>query len=865
MTKRLLGMLAGVGLSLTTLTAANLTGFTPSQGEPGTQVSITGTGLGTTTEVRFNNTLADFSVLGNGALLAIVPLEATTGPLQVKVSSSTTLNTSSNFMVAPRITSFSPTRGATNTTVVVYGANLLSVTNVEFAGLAAAFRTNTQNQLNVTVPAEATNNLVGPFRFMSPAGVAVSPEEFLVMGSAPYVDGLSQDVAAPGTVIQIWGANFVGTTNVTFSNQTARFAVSSASQLNVTVPTNPVPTTPLTNLIRVVSAGGTGLCNQPFRITRAPVITNIVPPFEASGRSVRLEGINFSNVTSVGFGGVQATDYVLSANQITVTIPTNATNGPAKATNAYGFGAHSFDVTRAPVLDNSFVPEEGQPGTRVAIFGANLFGPGAVLFNGKPSPWVQSPSQLGLQVNAEVPAGATTGPITVTNTYGSATTTNDFVVPGSLPFLSAISPPGGPRGTRVIINGGNFTNVQSVKFNGVPAPGAAASSRSQINATVPVGVFTGPVTVTTSAGTSTNTQVFYASPRLTTFAPTNGINGDPVVLTGTNFTGALAVNFGEGNARFTVNNTNRITAVIPTNATTGPIRILTPGGAILSTTNFVVFPFISDFMPRWGPTGAVVQIFGSSLEQASGVAFGGVAAPRFSILSPTRLQATVPAGATTGPIQVTTPDGVAVSSNRFVVTGSADLRLHFDSWTELVTPGDSVADRVQVINQGPLAASGVRVVYDLPPGMVLGFAQSDLGLCTFTNQTVTCDVAILEPWDQVSVTAGGTYPQEGVFQQAATVSAQDPDPDSLNNQDSVRTVVISDSSRTLKLDGTADGSQVRISWPTSPVLLTLQTVTNLSSPGAWLAVTNLPSVIGGRNWVTNPVTGTSQFYRLREP
>jgi hypothetical protein len=49
------------------------------------------------------------------------------------------------------------------------------------------------------------------------------------------------------------------------------------------------------------------------------------------------------------------------------------------------------------------------------------------------------------------------------------------------------------------------------------------------------------------------------------------------------------------------------------------------------------------------------------------VTFNGLSAT-FSVTSPTTIQATVPASATSGPIAVTTPSGVATSASPFTVT-----------------------------------------------------------------------------------------------------------------------------------------------------------------------------------------------------
>jgi hypothetical protein len=63
-----------------------------------------------------------------------------------------------------------------------------------------------------------------------------------------------------------------------------------------------------------------------------------------------------------------------------------------------------------------------------------------------------------------------------------------------------------------------------------------------------------------------------------------------VKITGTGFTGATAVSFNNVNATtFTVNPAGtQITATVPTGATTGKIKVTTPGGSATSTTDFTV-------------------------------------------------------------------------------------------------------------------------------------------------------------------------------------------------------------------------------------------------------------------------------------
>ncbi len=67
-----------------------------------------------------------------------------------------------------------------------------------------------------------------------------------------------------------------------------------------------------------------------------------------------------------------------------------------------------------------------------------------------------------------------------------------------------------------------------------------------------------------------------------------------------------------------------------------------------------------------GKAGATIHILGTNLTGATGVSFNGAAAA-FTVNSATLITATVPAGATTGFVTVTTPKGTLKSNTIFRV------------------------------------------------------------------------------------------------------------------------------------------------------------------------------------------------------
>ena len=78
------------------------------------------------------------------------------------------------------------------------------------------------------------------------------------------------------------------------------------------------------------------------------------------------------------------------------------------------------------------------------------------------------------------------------------------------PTITGFTPTSGAPTTRVLISGVNFTGVNNVTFNGSNAT-YTVNSGTQITATRPTGATSGPITITTHAGTTTSTKSFQAT------------------------------------------------------------------------------------------------------------------------------------------------------------------------------------------------------------------------------------------------------------------------------------------------------------------------------------------------------------------
>jgi uncharacterized repeat protein (TIGR03803 family) len=149
--------------------------------------------------------------------------------------------------------------------------------------------------------------------------------------------------------------------------------------------------------------------------------------------------------------------------------------------------------------------------------------------------------------------------------------------------------------------------------------------------------------------------------------PTSGKVGATVILLGNNVKGA-SVSFNGTPATVISSTASAIKTTVPTGATTGTVTVTTSSGTLDSNVEFRLTPQITSFSPASGPAGTVVTITGVGLTQTTAVTFGGVKATSFTVNSDTQVTATVPTGAITGKIGITTKGGTATSATSFTVT-----------------------------------------------------------------------------------------------------------------------------------------------------------------------------------------------------
>ena len=551
----------------------------------------------------------------------------------------------------PTISGFTPPSGSSGTVVTITGTNLLGATEVTFNGKAGTVNTVGQTEITVTVPTGATT---GYITVTTPSGNVTSATQFIYLG--PTITGFTPSSGPPGTVVTITGTNLAVATEVSFNGKAAT-DITSDTPTKITVK---VPTGATTGYITVTAPNGSVTSATKF-IYVGPTITGFSPSSGPPGTVVTITGTNLSNTTAVTFNGKAGTVTSDGSTKITVKVPTGATTGYIRIVTPVETVNSTTEFTDAAPTITGFTPSFGLTGTVVTITGTNLSG-AHVAFNGITGTVT---SDMSTMITVTVPPGAATGYITVTTSFGSTMSATKFAKSSGPPTITGFTPSSGPPGTVVTITGTNLAVATEVSFNGKAATDITSDTPTKITVKVPAGATTGYITVTAPNGSVTSaTKFIYVGPTITGFSPSSGPPGTVVTITGTNLSNTTAVTFNGKAGTVTSDGSTKITVKVPTGATTGYIRIVTPVETVNSTTEFTdAAPTITGFTPSFGLTGTVVTITGTNLSGAH-VAFNGITGTVTSDMS-TMITVTVPPGAATGYITVTTSFGSTMSATKF--------------------------------------------------------------------------------------------------------------------------------------------------------------------------------------------------------
>ena len=669
---------------------------------------------------------------------------------------SSTVSLRLNQPPAPAITSFTPTTGIAGTTLSLTGTDLTGATAITFSGssgnvVTSGFTVVSSTSItDIVVPAGA---VTGPLRVTTPGGASGASAQtftvpFMVTALSPARNATA---AAPTATVGVTFSQSInsataGTIRV-FSQQYRgrRTATASTSGSTVTLtPTassgtadfRPGETVLVSVPATVQSTGGTAATRHVYQFTTATAGSgrgDFVAPATSPNPSVG------SLPSSVAVGDVDGDGDLdlLTANSNTtgtVSVRLNDGSGNFSGTTSVAVGSQPSSVALGDVDgdgDLDFVT-------------ANYISSGTV------------------SVRLNNGSGAFSGTTNVAvGTQPLSVALGDVDGDGDLDLLTANS---GNNTVSVRLNNGSGT------FSGTTNVAVGAGPRNVVLGDVDGDGDLDFVTANFSSGTvsvglNNGSGVFSGITSMTVGSQPSSValgdvdgDGDLDLLAANYGSNTVSLRLNDGTGTFTAPATNPEPAMgnRPYSVALGDVDgdgdldLLTANsnttGTVSVRLNQPPAPAITSFTPTSGPAGTTLSLTGINLTGATAITFSGtsdnVVTSGFTVASSTSITGiVVPAGAVTGPLTVTTPNGTsAASSTAFTVApGLGSLVLSAGTLTPafapgtlsytLTVPGTATATTVTPTNAQP---SGGTITVNGTP-VASGTAAGSLALAPGSN------------------------------------------------------------------------------------------------------------------------------------
>ncbi len=486
-----------------------ITSYTPDFGNPGTVVTINGTGFGppqANSFVRVYSTTAQTyfqwpaTTWTDSQIVATIPANMPIGPsnLYVVVNGVTFGGGTNPFEIGipPAITNYFPTSGPVGTHITINGSGFGQPTSTSFVRVSPTIPTAstltvwpatswTDTKIDLDVPQGFPNQNV--YITVAVNGLDTIGTYPFEVGIPPAITSYSPVSGPIGTHITINGSGFGQPTSTSFVRVSP--TIPTASTLTVWPATSWTDTRidlnvpqgfPSQNVYISVAVNGLeSVGTYPFEVGIPPVIDCYNPTFGVPGSVLTINGS--------GFGAVQGTSYVSvlsrltngwttwpvltwSETQITVEVPPDMPRSDVYfsvfVNGLASIGTYPFSVGLPPTISD-YSPSFGNPGTQITIQGVGfgqVQGSNYVLsLSSVTNEFIPLPvnswgdTQIVVTIPSTMPLGKVylsvyVAPLWVLGTY-------PFTV-GIPPTITSYSPVTGPSNTVITINGTGFGSSQ---------------------------------------------------------------------------------------------------------------------------------------------------------------------------------------------------------------------------------------------------------------------------------------------------------------------------------------------------------------------------------------------------------------------
>ena len=618
----------------------NTTSFLPSSGIVGSTVNLYGGNFTGTTNVSFNGTSATFTVNSNTSITATVPANATTGTISVTNAAGTS-TTSSNYTVVippPTITSFSPSSGSVGTAVTITGTGFdtTSANNtVYFDGVQATVTSASTTQLVVTFPAGTTGfSDLSVINKVNKLAVVSTKKFYSTFSNAGFSNYLTNSFASKVDFTAV--SNTFSTTPVSWAgglktlNQYADFNLdgkpdyvqvgSASTSIN---PNTSFPGSISFGTQVVLSTGGHGV--QTGDIDNDGLLDLIV--YNSATINV------FKNTSTINGTISFASPIALSVTNSAYRVYLKDMNNDGLLDLITANGTNIVYLLNNTLAGSTISFNTGSPVTVTSQATITDFAVVDLDNNNQLDFIAIHPSYYSLRFNTNA-FSALNSAVTNFNivagdfdkdgdfdfvTYKDAYSYNVYQNSGSNSFTVNTISMTSSSGLRAALfaaemNGNalpeflgcefnasdyiqiaNNTSTSNLSFANTDnfSPLTAANNLSVTAYDVDGDGRPDLTSLQQNSATFSINRNIIGLPVISSFTPTSGNTGTTITVTGTALTGATAVTInGNPVTSFTVVSDTSITAVVPSGST-GPVRVTTPGGTNVSSTNFTYNPTIT--------------------------------------------------------------------------------------------------------------------------------------------------------------------------------------------------------------------------------------------------------------------------------
>ena len=660
--------------------APSITGYHPSTGEPGHEITVSGYGFNVFPEVFLGSVyISEVEYLSDKKLTFIVPLGGVTGPISLRVGGNKTSTPTSFGFISNgvEVDGISPTSGLLGTRIKVSGSNFNTADEIyigetllsEFIfindTLAEAVIPNAAQWGYVTVKSNFTNT----------SGTSAS--KFLPF---PVIKSLDLLTASAGDNIIITGLALSGTTAVSFNGISATIGtITDPRHIPVTLPAGNTSGPVILTTQLGAASYFTGF------ITYAE-ITSSTPDSGPPGQSVTIGGNDFyssnlkraaSGISSplydnfiVDFNGVTGAFGIQSSAALTGYVPVGASSGVLSLLTPDG-GAHAstqiFNATRSAPIVSSAHPSTGLPAVRgrqgqiIEVSGSDLVGVtglylvssvGASTSNLLFPATVYSSELSETSFQFSIPSGVSgISSVRIQTSAGSGIGSNILFIK-SVPTLSSFSPSTASRNAYISVSGdGFYSDTTKLYFSGIMTSGVLVPSTinfitySGLSGIIP-GLSSSinyKVVVDNGVDYATSAESFgyIGAPSLSGFTPLSGATLSSVVLSGRNLKNITSIehgfvpitgfsylgDIGTGVLIEIPNTTGYLSRNALFRNNIAPFNVRSALGSSATTGDFETIPpamVFSGFYPSSQIRGDIVKITGLNIFQTTGVGFSGV-------------------------------------------------------------------------------------------------------------------------------------------------------------------------------------------------------------------------------------------------